>query len=141
MGGTIDDIDFANAIAKYNMPFGGGRGSLGTITGTKMNTYEKTVIKNFMNIEYGPGASIDQLITAYGYFGTVIDRVKAGGYDVPKDLQTAFDSCERDLQEKITDNRKARLEGLKRERDALASAEEKRQKIDDEIAKLEELVK
>jgi hypothetical protein len=81
------------------------------------------------------------LITAYGYFGSVIDRVKAGGYDVPRDLQTAFDSSEKDLKERIMDNRKARLEGLKRDRDALATAEEKRSKINEEIARLEELVK
>jgi len=141
MNGTINpsDLVWANEIARHNaQAYGLGAQ---TSTGLKMNTYEKQVVKSFMNIEYGSGASIDQLITAYGYFGAVIDRVKAGGYEIPKDLQTAFDSCERDLKEKITENRKAKLEGLRRERDALASAEEKRSKIDAEIAKLEELVK
>jgi hypothetical protein len=157
MGGTIhlDDLTFADAIAieaigNYGIGTAAKRNLWPDMTEmvnkaekerASMNTYEKQVIKNFMNIEYGLGASIDQLITAYGYFGAVIDRVKEGGYEVPKELQTAFDSCERDLKTKITDNRKAKLESLKRERDALASAEEKRSKIDAEITKLEELVK
>jgi hypothetical protein len=106
-----------------------------------MNTYEKTVIRNYMNIEYGTGASIEQLTMGYGYFGATIDRIKAGGFEVPKDLQTAFESCERDLNYKLRTDRLKQIETLKLRRETLLSADEKRKNIEAEIAKLEELVK
>lgn len=139
MGGTIhlDDLTFADAIARQNvLQFG-----LGSTTGSKMNTYEKTVIKNFMNIEYGSGASVEQLIMAYGYFGAAIDRIKVGGFDVPKDLQTAFEACERDLNYKIKEARIKELKDLEAKREQYISAEEKLKKVDEEIARLKELVK
>jgi hypothetical protein len=136
----LQDIDFADAIARrYTLAnFLRGdflRGEL------DMNAYERTVIKNYMNIEYGPGASIEQLTLAYGYFGSIVDKVKASGYDVPNDLQVAFNACDRDLRIKIKDQRLKEIQTLELRKDQLLSADEKRAKIDVELARLKELVK
>lgn len=109
--------------------------------GENVNAYEKTIIKSYMNIEYGSGASIDQLAAAYGYFGTVVDRIKAGGFEVPKDLQTAYDSCERDLKEKVRGDRLRQVRALELQLETLLTADEKRNKITAELEKLRELIK
>jgi hypothetical protein len=133
-----ETVDWAMKEREVNI-----KGKISTLQGEldRMNAYEKTVIRNYMNIEYGTGASIEQLTMGYGYFGATIDRIKAGGFEVPKDLQTAFESCERDLNYKLRADRLKQIETLKLRRETLLSADEKRKNIEAEIAKLEELVK
>lgn len=134
-GWTSDDIAIANLMAQQTF------GSIIPKKGENVNAYEKTIIKSYMNIEYGSGASIDQLAAAYGYFGTVVDRIKAGGFEVPKDLQTAYDSCERDLKEKVRGDRLRQVRALELQLETLLTADEKRNKITAELEKLRELVK
>lgn len=122
------DLAFANAIAKINL-------------GGKLTTYEKQIIRNYMNIEYGSGASIEQLTMAYGYFGSIIDKLKADSLEVPNELQTAFDASKRDLNEKLRNKRLEEIRVLELKREQLLSADEKRAKIEAEITRLEELTK
>ena len=106
-----------------------------------MNTYERAQIQRVMNIEYGTAASIDQLIMAQAYFGVVIDKVKALGNDVPRDLQATYDACTRDLNSKLRDERMKQIRAFEVQLEQLMSADEKRAKISAELARLKELVK
>lgn len=106
-----------------------------------MNTYERQTISKLMTIEYGSAASTDQLIMSQAYFGVVIDKVKALGHEVPKELQEAFDSCTRDLDQKLRSERQRKLEDLKCKRDELLSADQKRENLEIEIQRLTELLK
>lgn len=106
-----------------------------------MNTYEKTVIRNYMNIEYGPGSSIEQLTNAYGYFGSIAKFVKEAGYEVSKDLEAVVDACKRDLDIKIRENRLKELRALEIQRTQYVTRSERLTNIDSEIARLKELTK
>lgn len=141
-GWTPDEIALLNQIAKEsidNFVWGGikpvDKGE------EKVNTYEKTVIRNYMNIEYGAGTSIDQLTLAYGYFSVVADKIVAAGYDVPKELQTALDACKRDLDVKIRENRLKELRALELQRENFLTRSEKLGNIEAEIKRLKELTK
>jgi hypothetical protein len=106
-----------------------------------MNTYEKTVIRNYMNIEYGPGSTVEQLTNAYGYFGSIAKFVQEAGYEVSKDLQMVVDSCKRDLDIKIKDQRLKDLRALELQRDNYLTRSEKLGNIEKEIKRLQELTK
>jgi hypothetical protein len=130
-----EDIALANAFTKRYSFSNFLKGE------SEMNTYERTVISKYMNIEYGSGASIEQLTMAYGYFGATIDKIKAAEYEVPSDLQAAFDACDRDLKIKIRENRLKEIKSLEFKREQLLTNDEKLAKIDADLAKLRELVK
>lgn len=141
MGGTMnhDDLVIADALARQTFQ---GRALFDKqLQEQKMNTYEKQVIKNFMNVEYGSGASIEQLITAQGYFGAVVAQVKANGHGVPSDLATALEVTTRDLNEKLRVKRLAEIKTLEYQLEQLLTADQKREKIESELSKLRELVK
>lgn len=104
-----------------------------------MTTYEKQTIASLRDIQYGSGATIDQLTMAYGYFGAVIKFIEEAGYEVPAELVTSRDASKRDLDIKLKDARKAEIATIKRELDGLQSAEEKRTKLNERLAKLEAL--
>lgn len=106
----------------------------------KMTAYEKQTIKSFMDIQYGSGASIEHLTMAYGYFGTIIKFIEEAGYDVPGELIQNRDCSKRDLDIKLKDARKAEITSIKRELDGLQSAEEKRGRLQEKLAKLEAMV-
>jgi hypothetical protein len=106
-----------------------------------MTTYERQTIKSFMDIQYGSGATIDQLTMSYGYFGAVIKFIEEAGYDVPAELITSRDSSKRDLDHKLKESRKSEIAKIKAELDGLQSAEEKRAKLTAKLAELEEKVK
>lgn len=105
----------------------------------QMTTYEKQTIASLRDIQYGSGATIDQLTMAYGYFGAVIKFIEEAGYEVPAELVTSRDASKRDLDIKLKDARKAEIATIKRELDGLQSAEEKRTKLNERLAKLEAL--
>jgi hypothetical protein len=109
--------------------------------GQQMNTYEKQTIASLKDIQYGSGATIDQLIMAYGYFGAVVEFIEKTGYEIPAELLTARDSSKRDLDIKLRDSRKREIDSITKELEALETAESKRAKLLDRKAKLEEAVK
>lgn len=135
---SLSDLEIANVIAKEVM---GQYGPISLKGENRVNAYEKTIVRNFMNIEYGPGASLEQLTLAYGYFATVADKITASGYDLPKDLQTVVEACKRDLDIKVKDNRLKELRALELQRDNYLTRSEKLGNIEKEIARLKELVK
>jgi len=139
-----DDISFMNDIIKdmakrYNplpSPPNIRKGEQ-----TPMNAYERVSIQKIMNVEYGSAATIEQLIMAQAYFQVVVNQIKTNGHDVPKDLQEALDATTRDLNDKLRADRRRQIKALEIQREQLLSADEKRSKIEAELAKLRELVK
>jgi hypothetical protein len=107
----------------------------------KMNTYERQYVKSFMTIEYGTAATIPQLIIAEAYFQVVANQIKANGHDVPKELDEALRACSRDLSEKLRADRLREIRGLELQAEQLATAEEKRAKINERLKELRELTK
>lgn len=103
----------------------------------QMTTYEKQTIASLRDIQYGSGATIDQLTMAYGYFGAVVRFIEEAGYDIPAELITARDSSKRDLDQKLKDARKIEITKIKSELDGLQSAEEKRTKLNKRLNILE----
>jgi len=59
--------------------------------------------------------------------------------DVPEWLDTSIRELKREIRTRQQDSRERRLKELKSRREALATTEEKRLKIDNEIAELEKL--
>lgn len=59
--------------------------------------------------------------------------------DVPEWLDTSIRELKREIRARQQDSRERRLKELKARREALATTEEKRAKIDREIAELEKL--
>lgn len=106
-----------------------------------MNITEKTLVKSFMGIEHGPGASEEDLILASGYFHAVEREIKLQGNTVPRKFQQAIDAVDRDLGIKQQDSKQRKLQELREERDSLLSKEEKRKVVEAEIARLEEELK
>lgn len=106
-----------------------------------MNAYEKVSVRNIMTIEYGPMASIEQLVLAQAYFQLVANQVKTNGHEVPRDLQTALDATTRDLNDKLRADRTRQIKAIELQLEQLMSADEKRAKLATELAKLKELVK
>lgn len=106
-----------------------------------MNITEKTLVKSFMGIEHGPGASEDDLILASGYFHAVEREIKLQGNKVPPKFQEAINAVDRDLGIKQMDSKQKKLQELRDERDSLLSKEEKRKVVEAEIARLEEELK
>ena len=109
------------------------------IRNQKMTTYEKQTIASLRDIQYGSGATIDQLTMAYGYFGAVIKFIEEAGYEVPAELVTSRDASKRDLDHKLKESRKREIESIHKELEALETAESKRAKLNERLAKLEAL--
>ena len=107
----------------------------------EMNITEKTLVKSFMAVEHGPGASEEDLILASGYFHAVEREIKLQGNTVPTKFQQAIDAVDRDLGIKQQDSKQRKLQELREERDSLLSKEEKRKVVEAEIARLEEELK
>lgn len=91
-------------------------------------------------IEYGTGASIEQLIMAEAYMQVVADRIKANGHEVPDTLTNALDKCSVDLRVKLDGDRRRKLAALRLKREQLLSADEKRGKVEREISELEAIL-
>lgn len=123
------DLEFADKIAKYNF----GQGTLTSVLGApKMD---------ITRVEYGPAASMDQLVMAEAYMQVVADRIKANGHEVPADLADKLDKCSRDLTLRLRSERQNELALLRKQREDLLSADDKRAKLEARITKLEELLK
>lgn len=103
-------------------------------------TQEETNRVDLTRIEYGTGATIDQLIMAEAYMQVVADRIKANGHEVPDSLANALEKCTLDLKIKLAADRRRKLAALRLKRDQLMTAEDKRQKVEKEIADLEALL-
>lgn len=136
-GFTHDDIVMMDEIARQTFQ---GKSLFQQQFGEqRMTSYEKQTIKNFMDIQYGSGASIEHLTMAYGYFGTIIKFIEEAGYEVPAELISNRDASKRDLDFKLKEARKSEIAKIKTELDGLQSAEEKRTKLNERLAKLEAL--
>lgn len=88
-------------------------------------------------IEYGPGATVDQLIMAEAYMQIVVDRIKANGYEVPSVLANELTKCSSELKVKMFSDRQRQLTALKLRRDQLLPNDQKLRNIEAEIADLE----
>lgn len=103
-------------------------------------TQEETNKVDLTRIEYGTGATIDQLIMAEAYMQVVADRIKANGHEVPDTLANALEKTTLDLKIKLAADRRRKLAALRLKREQLLSADEKRGKVEREIAELEALL-
>lgn len=107
----------------------------------EMNVQEKSFIKSFMEITHGPGASLDDLIVAAGYFHAVEAQILVMGLKVPVKLADSIAAVDRDLNIKLNESRAKELASLEAERRTLLTNEEKLRIVDSEIAKLKEEMK
>lgn len=107
----------------------------------EMNVQEKSFIKSFMEITHGPGASLDDLIMAAGYFHAVEAQILVMGLKVPIKLADSIAAVDRDLNIKLNESRAKELASLEAERRTLLTNEEKLRIVDSEIAKLKEEMK
>lgn len=107
----------------------------------KMNVQEKSFVKSFMEITHGPGASLDQLITAAGYFHAVEAQIMVMGLPIPKDLREAITAVDRDLKIKMETENEKKLRDLESKRETLLSNEEKLKAVEEQIKKLKEQMK
>jgi hypothetical protein len=101
-----------------------------------MNIQEKTVVKSFMEITHGPGAALDDLIIAAGYFHSVEAQLMVMGLPIPKSFQEALKAVDRDLNLKMETEKEKQLRDLQYKREGLLSNEEKLKAVEAEIAKL-----
>lgn len=106
-----------------------------------MNVSEKTVIKSFMEITHGPGAALDDLIVAAGYFHAVEAQIRVMGFPIPKDLQEAITAVDRDLKIKMETENDKKLRDLELKRETLLSNEEKLKAVEEQIKKLKDEMK
>lgn len=106
-----------------------------------MNVQEKSFVKSFMEITHGPGASLDQLITAAGYFHAVEAQIMVMGLPIPKDLREAITAVDRDLKIKMETENEKKLRDLESKRETLLSNEEKLKAVEEQIKKLKEQMK
>jgi hypothetical protein len=127
----LEELNRAIKSSPMGQVIGGGLGS------KQMTAYEKQTITSVKDIQYGSGATIDQLTMAYGYFGAVVKFIQDAGYEVPTELTTARDASKRDLDQKLNESRKNEIISIKAELNKLKSAEEKRTELLDKLAKLE----
>lgn len=91
-----------------------------------------------MNIRTAPVAvlSIDELITANAYLGVLADRIHENGHDVPSVVRDEQKAIQRELTERLRDDKERQLKVLESRREALLTVPERRKKVEDEIAKL-----
>lgn len=106
-----------------------------------MNVQEKTVVRSFTEITHGPGASLDELILAAGYFHAVEAQLIVMNLPIPKNFQEAIKAVDRDLNLKMEIENDKKLAELERKREALLSNEEKLKGVLEEISKLKEEMK
>src|SRR5262245_35649171 len=81
--------------------------------------------------------SIDELITNQAWLQVIIERIGENGHEVPTKISEVLREVNRTLDEKLRGDRERRLANLKSRRLAMSSIEEKRNRADEEIARLE----
>lgn len=92
-----------------------------------------------MNIRTAPvGAlSIDELVIAHAQLGVLLDRIHENGHDIPSLVKDEKRAIERELAERLRDDKERQLKVLESRREALLTVPEKRKKVEDEIKRLQ----
>lgn len=94
-----------------------------------------------LRIEYGPGATIEQLILAEAYMQVVADRVVANGHEVPAVLANELSKCSTELDHRLRSDRLRQLAALRLRREKLLPTDQKLRNIEAEMAELEKRLK
>lgn len=92
-----------------------------------------------MNVRTAPVAalSIDDLVIANAYLGVLADRIHDNGHDVPSIVKDEAKAIQRELTERLRDDKERQLQVLQSRREALLTVPEKRKKIEDDIKRLQ----
>ncbi len=92
-----------------------------------------------MNIRTAPvGAlSIDELVIANAYLCVLADRIHENGHDVPSVVKDEARAVQRELTERLRDDKERRLQVLKSRKEALLTVPERRKAVEAEIDALE----
>lgn len=91
-----------------------------------------------MNIRTAPVAvlSVEELIIANAHLGVLADRIHDNGHDVPSVVKDEAKAVQRELTERLRDDKQRQLKVLESRREALLTVPERRKKVEDEIARL-----
>lgn len=79
---------------------------------------------------------LPDLIVRVAELGLVRDRIVQDRHEVPEELAQALRDADRELAIRLRDDKERRLKILKTRREGLLTADEKRTKLDAEIAAL-----
>lgn len=92
-----------------------------------------------MNIRTAPVGilSIDELVIANAYLGVLADRIHENGHDVPSVVKDEAKAVQRELTERLRDDKERRLQVLRSRKEALLTLPERRKAVEEEIAALE----
>lgn len=91
-----------------------------------------------MNIRTAPVAvlSIDELVIANAQLGVLADRIHDNGHDIPSIVKDEAKAIQRELTERLRDDKERQLKVLESRREALLTVPERRKKVEEEISRL-----
>jgi len=82
-------------------------------------------------------ASLEDLVLAHVTLGQVVSGYKDLGVEVPDGLTGLAKDIKREVDERVRSDKDRKLKTMKARRSALATPDEKRARLDEEIAALE----
>lgn len=97
----------------------------------------KTFILEVYDQDAVENLQLDELKVAYAFQSVVATQIATDGYDIPRALTNSIKNCKRELDHKIAADAERQLEALKARRASLATREELRTSLDNDIAALE----
>jgi hypothetical protein len=97
----------------------------------------KTFVLEVYDQDAAENLQLDELKVAYAFQQVVATQIAGDGYDIPRSLTNSIKNCKRELDHKIAADLERQLEAAKARRAALATRDEVRKSLDDEIAALE----